>query len=659
MDLNSQKTEEPQTISPQKWPQLLHDLHLHQLELEVQNLELRKAWEKTPAERSGTDGLYDAAPIGYLDLDDQGGIRNINSAAAAILQSTASGLLGLRLINLISMPDRKAFQENLEAVFSEGGKLREEFRLNLSGEERIVQLLSLPCPPAGSGRQLCRLAMTDITKTKRAEAEILRLAAFPQFNPNPIMELAADGTLTYFNEAADALANRLREQSPASLLPPETQAIVRECLATRQSRLHHETTLGGRSLCWSFIPVATSNVVHCYAVDRTEHARMEEQKLHASKMESVGYLSAGLAHDFNNILTVIQGYSSLLLALERLPMEMTEPLRMIASASERAAGLTRQLLSFGRKKILSPVTLDLNETIEGVAARMRRALGDEIALQFAFSPGLPGMKGDPEMIEQIILNLILNSGDAINGRGQIVVGTSHLQTDDAHVKEHPQGRAGRFLCLTVRDNGKGIDPAALPRIFEPFYTTKGGAPGLGLTTVYNLARQHDGWVEVENEPEKGCTFRVYFPALPKSAEPVKSKSKTAGGHETIFVVEDDPTLRELVARQLRQLGYAVVEARSGVDALSVWPKYADTVDLLFTDMVMPDGMTGRDLAETLRSQRPDLRVIYTSGYSADLIEQDFALKKGFSFLQKPYAPNALANIVRQSLDVKSEGIATH
>ena len=314
------------------------------------------------------------------------------------------------------MPDRKAFQDNLEAVFSEGGKLREEFRLNLSGEERIVQLLSLSCPPAGSGRQLCRLAMTDITKTKRAEAEILRLAAFPQFNPNPIMELAADGTLTYFNEAADALANRLREQSPASLLPPETQAIVRECLATRQSRLHHETILGGRSLSWSFIPVPTGNVVHCYAVDMTEHARMEEQKLHALKMESVGYLSAGLAHDFNNILTVIQGYSSLLLALERLPMEMTEPLRMIASASERAAGLTRQLLSFGRKKILSPVILDLNETIEGVAARMRRALGDEIALQFALSPGLPGMKGDPEMIEQIIFNLILNSGDAISGR---------------------------------------------------------------------------------------------------------------------------------------------------------------------------------------------------------------------------------------------------
>ena len=490
----------------------------------------------------------------------------------------------------------------------------------------------------------------------RAESELQKLAAFAQLNPNPALELTAEGAITYFNQAAQALAKSLGQDHPGRILPPDIHEIVPRCLATRESVLNRETQFAGRTLSWSFHPVVASEVVHCYVADITDKLNLEAQLRQSQKLQSIGQLAAGVAHDFNNMLAVIQGHSGMVLARPNLPPDLLESAQAIYFAAERAAGLTRQLLMFSRKNVMAPKLLDLREVVGNLSKMLKRLLGEPVTLEFHPPPEIPLVQGDVGMIEQVIMNLAVNARDAMPNGGTLTVSANASEVDDAYVQTHPEARAGAFVCLRVTDTGCGMDSATQARIFEPFFTTKevGKGTGLGLATVYGIVKQHEGWVEVVSEAGKGSTFSVFLPASTapvKEAPPAATPAATVrGGHETILVVEDEPVLRDMAHLILQDCGYQVLEAGSGPEALEAWERHAGVIDLVLTDMVMPGGMSGRDLAVKLQAQHPSTRVVFTSGYNMEDKHTDFFRKGGVLFLQKPYTRDTLTKAVRECLD---------
>lgn len=391
--------------------------------------------------------------------------------------------------------------------------------------------------------------------------------------------------------------------------------------------------------------------------DITERKQLEDQLRHSQKMDAIGQLAAGVAHDFNNILTVIQGHTSLLNDLGRHDAEQKELLKEVAQAAERAARLTRQLLLFSRKQILQTRKLDLNEVTRNLTSMLNRILGEDIALQFEHSSPLPAIEADPGMIEQILMNLAVNARDAMPRGGQLRITTTAALVTEAQAESNPEARAGRFVRLTVSDTGSGIDPSLLPRIFEPFFTTKpvGKGTGLGLSTVYGIVKRHNGWIEVSSGLKHGTSFQIYFPASTKGRELAGEQAgpvTVPGGTERILVVEDEPAVRQLTCRLLRRYGYEIFEAESGAAALAVWNEHWQQIDLLLTDLVMPGGLSGRELAQLCKAQKSELKVIYTSGYSTDFESLESSLQEDFHFLPKPYQFSNLARLVRECLDVE-------
>ncbi len=494
----------------------------------------------------------------------------------------------------------------------------------------------------------------DVSERKEAEAEIEKLAAFPRLNPNPIFEISVDGRVNYFNNSAAELARGMGI-GPAEILPSDTLIFVQEVLRSGKS-VSREATTGNRILAWSFFPLITRQVVHCYAFDITERVNLETQLRQSQKMESIGQLAAGVAHDFNNFLTLIRGYSGLIAMNDNLLDDEKEALQEISAAAERAANLTRQLLTFSRKQVMQPQELELNSVISDVTKMLHRILGEDITLHFNYSPNLPLVHADAGMMEQILLNLAVNARDAMPRGGELNISTEVARINEVHVRKNPEARVGTFVCLRVSDSGTGIPRDILPRIFEPFFTTKevGKGTGLGLATVYGIVKQHQGWIEVLSGVGQGTTFRLFFPATAvESSKVTEAKpldNKVQGGSEKILLAEDEPEVRVLVRNILKKYGYRIVEAASGPEALTIWEQYHGDFDLLLTDMVMPGNMTGRELAEQLKARKPGLKVIYTSGYSAETLGSDFVIKRGINFLPKPYQPLTLAKTVRDCLD---------
>jgi signal transduction histidine kinase/ActR/RegA family two-component response regulator len=492
----------------------------------------------------------------------------------------------------------------------------------------------------------------------RSEAELQKLAAFAQLNPNPALELNVDGAATYFNQAALNLARSVGQDTPRPVLPPNTDEIVRTCLETGQSKLNLQTLYEGRTLSWSFHPVLASKVVHCYVQDTTEQLSLEAQLRQAQKMESIGQLAAGVAHDFNNMLTVIQGHSGMMLSKPALPAELLDCAQAIYFAAERAAGLTRQLLMFSRRNVMQLKSLDLRAVVGNLSKMLKRVLGEPVTLEFQPPAELPLILADTGMIEQVILNLVVNARDAMPNGGTLTISTNPVEMNDAYVQTHPEARLGAFVCLRVGDTGCGMDAGTMTRIFEPFFTTKevGKGTGLGLATVYGIVKQHEGWIEVSSEVGKGSTFNVFLPAssAPIKARPPESPVNAAvrGGEETILVVEDELVLRDMAHLILQDCGYRVLEAGSGAEALQVWEQHSESIDLVLTDVVMPGGMSGRELAVKLMGSHPRLKIIFTSGYNVEETNTDFFRRGGASFLQKPYTRIDLAKAVRAALDKK-------
>ena len=418
-----------------------------------------------------------------------------------------------------------------------------------------------------------------------------------------------------------------------------------------------QSRTGGRRECVvsaEAFSLGTEMVSLIATVDITDQRDLEKQLRHSQKLEAVGQFAAGVAHDFNNMLTVIQGHVSLQLAAKDLDQGMASSLEQVSLAAERAASLTRQLLAFSRKQVVQPRVLDLNVIMRSLHDMLSRVIGEHIDLCCEFGENLPAIHADEGNIAQIVMNLAVNARDAMPGDGRLVIRTEVVDVDLAHGLRHPQAHPGRFIRLSVTDTGTGMSTETLNHIFEPFFTTKevGKGTGLGLATIYGIVAQHEGWIEVLSELGHGSSFHVYLPCHDSALEPsvVAAVADLRGGDETILVVEDECAVRKVITDVLRDRGYVVHEATDGPDALILWAQHGDHVDLLLTDIVMPNGLRGNVLAERLQTEKKELKVILSSGYSSDFGTGADPLSSRVNFLAKPYKPEVLVKVVRDCLD---------
>ncbi|MFN3652135.1 MAG: response regulator [Armatimonadota bacterium] len=387
--------------------------------------------------------------------------------------------------------------------------------------------------------------------------------------------------------------------------------------------------------------------------DVTQRKQLEEQLRQTQKMEAFGQLAGGIAHDFNNMLAVISGYSEVLAMLPGIEGNAREFVDEIHAAAERAAALTRQLLAFSRKQVLEPKTVDLSALVEGTVRMLRRLIGEDIAVRTRSEPELGKVRADPGQIEQVLMNLVVNARDAMPRGGSLLITASNAEISE---ESRPPGSPvppGAYVQLSVTDSGCGMSKEVLAQLFEPFFTTKepGKGTGLGLATVYGIVTQSEGYITVESEPGQGTTFRIYLPRVDAAdgGEETGRRTAAAGGVETILLVEDEPSVRQLVNTLLQSQGYTVLEATNPGDALRICERYTGTIHLLLTDVVMP-GMSGRELHEHLRQAYPPLRVLFMSGYMDDAVLRHGVLTDDADFIQKPFAAASLAGKLREVLD---------
>lgn len=390
--------------------------------------------------------------------------------------------------------------------------------------------------------------------------------------------------------------------------------------------------------------------------DITEALQLESQLRHAQKMEAVGKLSTGIAHDFNNILTIIQCCTSMALNAGHSDQEICEPLTEVLAASERAATLILQLLAFSRKQLIRPRSVDLNELIRQLVNMLGRLIGESNRLEVNYGADLPRIWADSASLEQVIVNFVINACDVMPEHGRLEITTGWLEIDDKNIPQHPEARLGPYAWFSVTDNGAGIDPSIQEHIFEPFFTTKdvGKGSGMGLAMVYGTVKQHKGWIDVASKKDQGSTFKVFLPATSEStnepATEVPRVSGSFGRNETILVVEDEIAVLAVVSQVLKKNGYTIFTARNSSEAMDVWNRHAGDIHLLLTDIVMPGGVSGRRLGEQLCGEKPELKVIYSSGYSMQALAADANPKQSPIILSKPYHPQRLIDAVRQALD---------
>ncbi len=387
--------------------------------------------------------------------------------------------------------------------------------------------------------------------------------------------------------------------------------------------------------------------------DVTERRQLETQLLHSQKTEAIGRLASGIAHDFNNVLTSIMGHADLMLMRIGKENDLREDIGEIKKAADRAVSLTRQLLIFSRKQVIQPTILNLRETIVSMKKMLKRLIGENIEFNSNLDPHLGKVNADPGQIDQLIMNLVVNARDAMPQGGKLTIEATNVDLDSKYFRFHGiTGSSGPYVLIAVSDTGIGIDKELQSKIFDPFFTTKEKGTGLGLSIVYGMVKQNNGFIWVYSEPGKGTSVKVYLPRVEASVQKIKTKDFTKElnrGSETILLVEDDESVRGLAAKVLTQLGYNVLEAKNGKEAIRISTQYKGTIHLLLTDLVMP-GISGNEVIKHLTAERPEMKAIYMSGYPDDIISHHGILNQKTKFLQKPFSPVVLAKIVREILD---------
>lgn len=601
----------------------------------------------------------------------------VNEAATRISGYSREEMTTMRFWDFVHPEDRdKVRDRGLRRQRGEDVPERYEFRIvRKDGSVRWLDFtagrIEWQGQPAGLGTAI------DITERKEAEAERTRLASAIEQAAEAVVVTDLEGTIQYVNPAFEQVTGYSRLEAvgrnPRILKSGRQDEVFYKNLwdtiargetwSGRFVNRRKDGTLYTEEATISPVRDEKGAIVNYMAVKRdiSEHlrlaeekAKIEEQYLQAQKMESVGRLAGGVAHDFNNMLQAILGRAEIAMSRLGPSHPVRSDLEEIYRAAERSADLTRQLLAFARKQTVVPVVLDLNEKISGTLSILRRLLGEDIEIVWAPQEDLWNVKVDPAQIDQVLANLAVNARDAISGPGQITIETANAVVDEAYCRSHAEAAAGEYVVLTVSDTGQGMTPEVLEHIFEPFYTTKevGKGTGLGLATVYGIVKQNGGFVNVYSEPDRGSSFKIYLPrfrgeAEAKRLEPVRSPLRQ--GSETILVVEDEESVLLLARTALEGLGYTVLAERTPADAIRTAKNHAGELHLLLTDVVMP-GMDGRQLAERLRAFRPDLKCLFMSGYTSNVIAHSGVLEPGVAFIQKPFSLSDLAEKVRQALE---------
>jgi two-component system cell cycle sensor histidine kinase/response regulator CckA len=634
--------------------------------------ERKRAEDALRASEEKFSKVFMSAPVAItVSTLGEGRCLEVNSEFLRVFGYSRDEVVGRTALELGLWPDPAAREAMVTGLLETGTPISREQPLRAKGGEiRTVRaaghLLEI------AGERLLLSAMVDVTDHRLAEAE--RRYSDQLYRElvdsarDVIFAITPDGVLTALNPAFEEVSGWLRArwigQPFVGLVLPDD---VPKVLAQFQSALMNEPrpftqvrtlTANGRvrlAEVYLTAQLKDGKIVGALGISRdiTERAQLEEQFRQAQKMEAVGRLAGGVAHDFNNVLSVILSYAEMIGG----DLKPEEPLRAdieeIRTAALRATDLTRQLLAFSRQQVLEPRVLDLTQSVAGMEKMLRRLLGADIELTMLQATRLWNVKADPGQMEQILMNLAVNARDAMPRGGQLVIETQNVELDDDYARAHHDVRPGSYVMLTVADSGSGIDRDTLGRIFEPFFTTKekGKGTGLGLSTVFGIVTQSGGHIWVDSEPGKGTTFKVYLPRvvgaveLTPSARPLPPSGR---GNETILLVDDDDQVRAVARSILRRSGYVVLEASNGGEALLVCEQHPGRIHLLLTDVVLPR-MSGRQIAERVATMRSDTKVLFMSGYTDDAVLQHGLLKSDVAYIQKPITPATLIQKVCQVL----------
>jgi two-component system cell cycle sensor histidine kinase/response regulator CckA len=622
----------------------------------------------------------ESAPNAIVMIDQTGRIILVNEQTELLFEYNRSELLGQSVEVLVPERYRKQHPGQVAGFFADPssrpmGGGRDLFGRRKDGSEFPVEIGLNPIRTAEGMFVLS--SIVDITERKRAE-EVQRrndLRFRGIFDQTFAMMglLSTDGTIMDVNRSAldfrglasEEVVGKPLWKAPWFDISIEMQNGIRRVIerAATGEFVRQEVTLndgqgGLRAFDFTIKPVINgAGVVELLipeAHDITERKKLEEQYRHAQKMEAVGKLAGGVAHDFNNMLTVILGYSDIIKQVLRADDPIHEYIEQVELAGNRAAELTRQLLAFSRKQVLTPVVLNLNDQLSEMETMLTRLIGEDVVLAIRPTEDLWRVKVDAGQIGQVLMNLAVNSRDAMPQGGKLTIETSNVELDEHYASNNADARSGEYVLLAVSDTGCGMDRATLAQIFEPFFSTKGDmGTGLGLATVYGIVKQSNGHIAAYSEPGIGTTFKVYLPrehdGQVQPRQLVETNSKR--GTETVLLVEDEDGVRLLARLTLQRHGYHVLEARHGGEALLFCEQHEGDIHLLATDVVMPQ-MSGRELADRLRILRPSMKVLYMSGYMDDAIVRHGLLDAGVPFLQKPYTPHVLADKVRTVLDTE-------
>jgi two-component system cell cycle sensor histidine kinase/response regulator CckA len=609
-----------------------------------------------------------------LRRDVAGNITFFNEFAEKFFGFTEDEMLGKNVIGTI-VPEKDSLGKSLAAMIKDVGRRPEKYSTNenenmlRSGERVWISWTNRPILDAeGNVREILCVG-NDVTERRRAE-EALRLQAqiIEQIHDS-VISTDLDGHITIWNKGAERLYGYAREEAigkHGSLIYPEDQwQFLQETVigplkaaGSYEVEVRNKKKSGEEFRVHLSLSVLRDNSgaitgLIGYHMDITEHRKLEEQLRHSQKMEAIGQLAGGIAHDFNNILTAVIGYANLLQMRLGEGNQLRGYVDQIIASSERAANLTQSLLAFGRKQILDPKAITVNEIIKGMEKLLGRLISEDIELKIGLSDKDLTVFADAAQMGQVLMNLVTNARDAMPEGGVLTISTGLVQLDSGFVKRHGYGKQGMYGLISVSDTGVGMNEKTRQRVFEPFFTTKevGKGTGLGLAIVYGIVKQHNGFANVYSELGQGSTLKVYLPLIRSAYGEEKQAplSPPVGGKETILVAEDDAEVRRLTKNVLEEFGYTVVEAVDGEDAISKFLKHKRKVDLVMLDVVMPR-KNGKEVYLYVRKIRPDVKALFTSGYTADVIHEKGVLDEGLNFISKPVAPTELLRKIRNVLD---------
>lgn len=608
--------------------------------------------------------IFDAETLQFLYVND-GALRNLGYTPEKILTMTPVDIKpDLTCETFLDMV-QPLFKNEKDALIFETRHLRADN--STYPVEVHLQLMR------HSDRRVFLAVILDISERKKAESQLRESAERYRslFEKHSAVMLLLDpetGDIVDTNHAAAAFygwsmeeLKKMNIRQINTLSPQEIEIEMRKAVKLERNHFEFRHRRADGSIrdvetYSSRIMLNGKNYLHSIIHDVTEKKRLQDQFRQAQKMEAIGTLAGGVAHDFNNMLSVILGHVELALNSPGKTDDITPSLLNIKKAAQHSAELTRQLLTFARKQSIEPKIVDINRTVEGMLKMVRRIIGENIDLQWLPGKDIWKVSVDPSQIDQILANLCVNSRDAISGTGRIVIETSNVTLQQQIIEPKEKHSSGSYVMLSVSDDGSGMDKDTLEHLFEPFFTTKGSGhgTGLGLATVYGAVKQNSGLINVYSEPSRGTTFKIYFPRVESAdalPETTVQETGTIKGQETILIVEDEPAILEIASMMLDGLGYKVLTASRPSEAIKIADESSNHIDLLLTDIIMPE-MDGKSMAQNILQKHPLLKCIYMSGYTANIILHTAPGGDADHFLQKPFSMNELALKVRKVLDTK-------